>query len=158
MVSSASRGHVAHGWNFGRYPLIIRALLNNLEFRLRAAETPQHLPKFADSAILFGPFCLNADRRLLLKDGRPVSIGTRALEILITLVDRAGELVTKDELVSRAWPNTVVEDSNLRAQVAALRKALRDEGSGSHHPPGHLYFWSLSHRKTADPTIGHLEQ
>jgi len=141
---------MAQGWNFGRYPLIIPALSNNLEFRLRVAETPQHLPKFADSAILFGPFCLNADRRLLLKDGRPVSIGTRALEILITLVDRAGELVTKDELVSRAWPNTVVEDSNLRAQVAALRKALRDEGSGSHYVTavpgrGYRFVATISH-------------
>jgi predicted ATPase len=102
-----------------------------LEPGLRATEATNQQLGPADSAIAFGPFRLHLERHLLLKDDKAVSIGARALEILILLVEHAGELVTKDQLVSRAWPNLVVEESNLRAQVAVLRKTLhggrRDE-------------------------------
>jgi predicted ATPase/DNA-binding winged helix-turn-helix (wHTH) protein len=107
------------------------ALSNDLETSLRAAEATDQQPGLADSAITFGPFRLHPARHLLLKDDMPVSIGARALEILIALVEHAGELVTKDQLVSRAWPNLVVEESNLRAQVANLRKALHDGRTGA---------------------------
>jgi DNA-binding winged helix-turn-helix (wHTH) protein len=79
-----------------------------------------------ETVVAFGPFRLHPARHLLFKGARPVPIGSRALEILITLVDRAGELVTKDRLVTRAWPHSIVEESSLRAQIAALRKVLRD--------------------------------
>jgi DNA-binding winged helix-turn-helix (wHTH) protein len=54
----------------------------------------------------------------------PVRLGSRALEILIALVERPGELVGKGELLARAWPDTVVEESNLKVQIAGLRRAL----------------------------------
>lgn len=81
--------------------------------------------------ITFGPFSVHPERHLLLKDGKPVSIGDRAFEILIVLLESTGELVTRDQLVTRAWPNRVVEESNLRVQVAILRKALGGGQDGS---------------------------
>ena len=82
-------------------------------------------------AISFGPFRLLAEQRLLLEGDRPVRLGSRAFDILAALVDRAGEVVTKEQLMARAWPQTVVEDANLKIQVSALRRALGD-GQGGH--------------------------
>ena len=65
-------------------------------------------------------------RRLLLHGDQPVRLGSRALEILIALVERPGELVGKNELMARVWPRTFVEDGNLKVQVAGLRRALGD--------------------------------
>ena len=62
----------------------------------------------------------------------PVAIGSRALDILGVLIERAGEVVSKDEMVTAVWPGTVVEDSNLTVQIAALRRVLdngRSNGS-----------------------------
>jgi DNA-binding winged helix-turn-helix (wHTH) protein len=54
----------------------------------------------------------------------PVAIGSRALDILGVLIDRAGEVVSKDEIIAAVWPGTVVEDSNLTVQISALRRVL----------------------------------
>jgi predicted ATPase len=87
--------------------------------------------KGSDAAeISFGPFRLLPGRRLLLEGGTPVQLGSRALEILIALVERPGELVAKKELISRVWPNTHVAEDNLKSQVAALRRALGDGRDG----------------------------
>src|SRR4051794_38958558 len=82
-------------------------------------------------AISFGPFRLLAARRLLLEGDKPVRLGSRAFDILAALVERAGEVVGKAELIARAWPGTFVEESNLKIQVSALRRALGD-GQGGH--------------------------
>jgi predicted ATPase/DNA-binding winged helix-turn-helix (wHTH) protein len=82
-------------------------------------------------AIAFGPFRLLTAQRLLLEGDRPVRLGSRAFDILAALVDRAGEVVTKEQLMARAWPQTFVEDANLKIQVSALRRALGD-GQGGH--------------------------
>ena len=76
--------------------------------------------------IAFGRFQLFAAERRLLKDATPVDIGSRALDILIALVERAGETVSKRDIVARVWPDVVVEESSLRVHVAALRKALAE--------------------------------
>ena len=78
------------------------------------------------ATITFGPFCLHPHHRRLFQDSEPLQVGSRALEILIALTERVGELVTKDELIARAWSNATVEESNLRVQVALLRKVLGD--------------------------------
>ena len=78
----------------------------------------------------FGPFRFFPARQLLLEGETPVRLGSRALEILVALVERPGELVSKDELMARVWPNTVVEESNLKVNVAALRRALGEGQSG----------------------------
>src|SRR5439155_13595059 len=82
-------------------------------------------------AISFGPFQLLATQRLLLEGDKPVRLGSRAFDILVGLVERAGEVVDKQELIARAWPKTLVEEANLKIQVSALRRALGD-GQGGH--------------------------
>jgi DNA-binding winged helix-turn-helix (wHTH) protein len=87
----------------------------------------------ARRAISFGPFRLLPTQQLLLKAGRRVHLGSRALEILVALVDRPGELVGKAELMARVWPDTVVEEGNLKVQVAGLRRALGDGRGGDRY-------------------------
>src|SRR6202021_3499157 len=81
-------------------------------------------------AISFGPYRLLAAQRLLLEGDKPVRLGSRAFDILTALVERAGELVGKQELITRAWPKTLVEEANLKIQVSALRRALGDGQGG----------------------------
>src|SRR5580704_5424261 len=81
----------------------------------------------------FGPFNLFAAERLLKKADEPVALGGRAIDILIALVERAGEVVAQRELISRVWPDVTVEDANLRFHIAALRKALGDGRDGSRY-------------------------
>jgi len=84
-----------------------------------------HVP--GTQALAFGPFRLFPVQRLLLEDEQPIRLGSRALDILVALVERAGEVVAKEELIARAWPNTVVDEAALRVHVAALRKVLSGE-------------------------------
>ena len=86
-----------------------------------------------NTVFAFGPFRLLPGQRLLLEDEKPIRLGSRALDILIALTDRAGEVVSKDELVARVWPNTVVEESNLKFQVSALRRRLGDGQGGNRY-------------------------
>src|SRR5712672_3166805 len=72
----------------------------------------------------FGPFELEPDKRQLLKDGATISLRPRAFDLLTALVDRAGHLVTKDQLLDRVWPKMVVEEAALHVQVSALRKVV----------------------------------
>jgi predicted ATPase/DNA-binding winged helix-turn-helix (wHTH) protein len=85
------------------------------------------------AAISFGPFRLLPAQQLLLEGDKPVRLGSRALDILIALIERAGDLVTKEQLVSRVWPDTFVEEGNLRVHVAALRRALGDGHAGKRY-------------------------
>src|SRR5882757_3054737 len=82
------------------------------------------------TSFAFGPFRLLTARHELLAQGVPVAIGQRALDVLLVLVGRHGELVTKDELMSEVWPGLVVEENNLAVHISALRKILgqTDEG------------------------------
>src|SRR5258705_9436267 len=72
----------------------------------------------------FGSFELQPDNRRLLKDGATISLRPRAFDLLAALVDRAGHLLTKDELLDQVWPKMVVEEAALHVQVSALRKVL----------------------------------
>jgi hypothetical protein len=73
---------------------------------------------------------LLADGLPLGRDHRPVRLGSRALNFLGTVVERPGELVTKDELIARVWPGIHVQEGNLRVHVAAVRRALGDGQAG----------------------------
>jgi TolB-like protein len=77
----------------------------------------------------FGRFRFDPARRELSREGVPVRLGSRALDILAVLASAKGELVTKDELLAQVWPGRVVEENALQVQVSALRKVL-DEGTG----------------------------
>lgn len=81
----------------------------------------------------FGPFRLFPAQRLLLEAEEPLRLGSRALDILIALVERAGELVSKEELMVRVWPKMFVEPANLTVHVAALRRVLGDGRNGNRY-------------------------
>jgi predicted ATPase/DNA-binding winged helix-turn-helix (wHTH) protein len=83
-----------------------------------------------DRAVSFGPFRLLPTQQLLLEGEIPVRLGSRALEILIALVERAGELVSKNELMARVWPDTFVDEGSIKVHVAGLRRALGDGQPG----------------------------
>src|SRR6266849_11152530 len=87
-------------------------------------------PSMNGRAISFGPFLLLAEERLLLEGDKPVRLGSRAFDILVFLIERAGEVVGKEELIARVWPQIFVEESNLKIQVSALRRALGDGQGG----------------------------
>ncbi|MEJ0100261.1 MAG: winged helix-turn-helix domain-containing protein [Pseudomonadota bacterium] len=93
-----------------------------------------------EQLLTFGPFQLVRSRKLLLQDGRPVRLGSRAIDLLMVLVERAGEVVGKNELIALVWPNTVVEENNLRVHLTALRKSL---GAGQ---PGARYIINVAGR------------
>src|SRR4030088_2769931 len=78
----------------------------------------------------FGHFRLSVTERILEKGGVRVRLGSRALDILIALVERPAEVVSKKELFARVWPDLVVDEGNLRYHISALRKALAEGGSG----------------------------
>jgi TolB-like protein/tetratricopeptide (TPR) repeat protein len=79
------------------------------------------------AAILeFGPFRLDADAALLFRGAEPTPLGRRAVLLLALLVRRAGEPVSKNDLIEAAWPAQAIEDSNLTVQIAAVRRTLAD--------------------------------
>ena len=80
--------------------------------------------------LVFGPFRIVPLRRIIERDGEPIKIGSRAFEILIALVDRAGEVVSKAELLSCVWQNTTVDDGALRVHIVNLRRVLGEDQNG----------------------------
>ncbi|MCP3388079.1 winged helix-turn-helix domain-containing protein [Bradyrhizobium sp. CCGB12] len=86
-----------------------------------------------DSAIAFGPFRLFPKSRLIEKDGAALHLGGRALDILIFLAERAGEVVDKRELMRRVWADVSVDEGSLRFHITTLRKALGEAGEGSRY-------------------------
>jgi DNA-binding winged helix-turn-helix (wHTH) protein len=81
--------------------------------------------------ISFGPFRLLPAQVLLLEGDKPVLLGSRALHILMVLLERPGELVTRQELMARVWPNLFVDPATLTVHISALRRALRDGRDGN---------------------------
>ena len=79
----------------------------------------------------FGPFRVDALRRVLLREGNQVRLPAKAFEILLVLLEGNGRLVEKDELMQRVWPDAVVEENNLTVNISALRKSLT-ESPGEH--------------------------
>jgi predicted ATPase/DNA-binding winged helix-turn-helix (wHTH) protein len=87
----------------------------------------------SDAVLRFGPYAFHLSQRLILEGDRPLRMGGRALDILQVLVERAGQVVSKDELIARVWPTSVVEEINLRVHIAALRRALGDGQNGQRY-------------------------
>src|SRR5260370_6332596 len=75
----------------------------------------------------FGPFRIDPAKRLLLRAGGSVPLPPKAFDTLLVLVQRAGELVNKDELMQQVWPGTFVEENNLNQSISLLRKALGEK-------------------------------
>ena len=91
--------------------------------QLRHGGNPAHRTT-TGADLEFGRFRVLLRRRQLLGDGVPVELGARAFDVMLALLEADGSLVTKEELMSRAWPAIVVSEGNLEFQVSALRKAL----------------------------------
>jgi len=87
----------------------------------------------SESVLKFGPFELFVAQKLLLKNDAPVRVGGRAMDLLIALVEHAGELLSRSELEARAWPRAVVEETSLRVHMSALRRALDDGRDGARY-------------------------
>src|SRR6266404_6630745 len=81
----------------------------------------------------FGPFELSSSERVLRRGGEGLRLGGRALDILIYLADRPGEVIAKQELMDRIWSDVTVEEGSLRVHVAAIRKALGDGQFGNRY-------------------------
>src|ERR1700755_1773882 len=81
----------------------------------------------------FGPFELSIGERVLRRDGHALPLGGRALDILIYLADRPGEVIAKQELIDHVWPDVTVEEGSLRVHIAAIRKALADGQFGNRY-------------------------
>src|SRR6266478_4346451 len=92
----------------------------------------------------FGRFELQPSKRRLLAAGAPVDVGSRAFDLLVVLVERDGHLVTKDELLERVWPNAIVEENTLQAQVSALRKILGPEAIATISGRGYRFALELT--------------
>ncbi|MEH2561778.1 DNA-binding winged helix-turn-helix (wHTH) protein [Bradyrhizobium sp. AZCC 2289] len=106
----------------------------------------------------FGPFRLIAAERLLMKEDGPVSVGARALDILIVLIERAGDVVGRRELIDRVWPDVIVEEVNLRVHVANLRKALGDGRDGARYVTnvagrGYCFVAPVRHSAGSEPGL-----
>jgi Tol biopolymer transport system component/DNA-binding winged helix-turn-helix (wHTH) protein len=72
----------------------------------------------------FGPYRLDRVKRVLLREGAPVALTPKALETLLALIEKRGEILGKEELINRVWPDTIVEEGNLTVNISMLRKAL----------------------------------
>ena len=110
-----------------------------------------------ETALHFGPYAFHLRQRLVLDGARPLRMGGRALDILQVLIERAGTVVSKDELIARVWPTSVVEDINLRVHIAALRRALGDGEQGQRYivnvpQRGYCFVATVAHA-SASPQI-----
>jgi DNA-binding winged helix-turn-helix (wHTH) protein len=111
--------------------------------------------------VCFGRFLLQPAEQRLLVDGTAATLGPRAFDLLVALVERAGQLVSKAELLDRVWPGVIVEENNLQVQVSALRKILGPDAIAT--IPGRGYRFTLpvepsdsrrAHAARADPGAG----
>jgi DNA-binding winged helix-turn-helix (wHTH) protein len=118
------------------------------QFHFEPAVTPRSLDQSSDTSlqffgqraeparttsteVSFGPFRLLPIQFLLLEGDEPVPLGSRALEILIALLERPGELISKQDLMARVWPDVFVGPANLTVHISALRRTLRDGRNGN---------------------------
>ena len=97
----------------------------------------------------FGRFLLQPAAQRLLVDGKAATLGPRAFDLLVALVERAGQLVSKAELLDRVWPGLVVEENNLQVQVSALRKILGPDAIAT--IPGRGYRFTLQPEPAGSP-------
>ena len=100
----------------------------------------------------FGPFRLDTESRLLLRDHQPVPLTPKAFDTLLLLVERSGRLLLKDELMNALWPDTFVDEANLTQTVFILRKALGETGSDQRYittVPGRGYRFTADVRQVS---------
>ena len=115
-----------------------------------------------EETFTFGSFRLIPGQRMLLDDGKPLRLRSRAFDILVALVERAGETISRDRLTACVWPDTIVDEGALRVHVAARRKALGDGRAGRRYvanSPGRGYaFVAPVTRERARPETASADQ
>ncbi|MGY2262097.1 ATP-binding protein [Pseudomonas sp. SDO55104_S430] len=94
----------------------------------------------SDTVLRFGPYAFHMQQRLVLDGDEPMRLGGRALDILQVLVEHAGSVISKEQIIAQVWPRSVVEEINLRVHIAALRRAFRDGQDG------HCYIVNIPQR------------
>jgi DNA-binding winged helix-turn-helix (wHTH) protein len=107
----------------------------------------------------FGPYQLEAEECVLLRDGQPVTLPPKDLETLLALVERAGHIVEKEELLEKVWPGVFIEEGNLSRHIFNLRQALGDSPDGRKYietVPRRGYRFVASVRKRAETTASDL--
>jgi len=114
-----------------------RYISDCVEGRVRLGDAPDStMPMDARDALpalAFGRFVLDRSRKQLLDNDRPLRLGGRAFDLLAALTERAGEVLSRQELEARVWPHTIVEETSLRVHIAALRKILGDGVGGARY-------------------------
>jgi predicted ATPase/DNA-binding winged helix-turn-helix (wHTH) protein len=113
-------------------------------------------PEIREQVLKFGPYLLFPSQRLLRAGEKNIRLGNRAFDLLLALVERAGEIVTREELLGYAWPKTVVEENNLRVHIAAIRKILGNGDGGARYivnvaGRGYKFIAAVSRADPADP-------
>src|SRR5438093_1666783 len=101
----------------------------------------------------FGAFRLDAVKRLLWREGEMVPLTAKSFETLLALIESRGEILDKDALLNRVWPDTVVEEKNLTISISALRKALGESPQEHRYivtVPGRGYRFVAEVREVAD--------
>jgi TolB-like protein/DNA-binding winged helix-turn-helix (wHTH) protein/Tfp pilus assembly protein PilF len=88
------------------------------------------MPRDPNAIWLFGPFSLDPEQRVLLRDGKPIALTSKAFEILNLLVENHGRALSKEEMMRQVWPDSFVDESNLAQHIFHLRKVLGDTHEG----------------------------
>jgi DNA-binding winged helix-turn-helix (wHTH) protein/tetratricopeptide (TPR) repeat protein len=109
----------------------------------------------ADAKVVyeFGPFHMDPEKQVLLRDGQVIAVTPKAFETLLVLVRRRGEVVSKEELLKEIWPDSFVEEANLSQHIFKLRKALGDSPEGERYIvtlPGRGYRFAVPVRKITE--------
>ena len=101
----------------------------------------------------FGPFRMDPDKQVLLRENQPIPVTPKAFETLLALVRRSRDVVTKEELLKEVWPDSFVEESNLSQNIFMLRKALGDTAENRQYIvtlPGKGYRFAASVRTVTE--------
>jgi len=101
--------------------------------------------------ISFGDFIVSPAARMLSFKGQAIDLGGRAFDLLIVLLQARGAVLTKEEIMQRVWPSTIVEQSNLRVQMAILRRALGEASNLIKTVPGRGYMLVADQSREAPP-------
>ena len=105
-----------------------------------------------EEIISFGPFRFSPTARTLDRDGEPLALGSRALDVLAVLIERAGEVVSHRELMATVWRDVVVDGGNLRVNIAQLRKVLGEAGGFIQNVPRQGYRFAAPVFRSGDKT------
>jgi serine/threonine-protein kinase len=115
------------------------------------------MSKPSDRLYEFGPYRLDAVKRVLWREGEPVPVTSKAFDTLLLLIEHSGQVLQKDELMKALWPDTIVEENNLTQQISMLRKALGERAHEHRYVvtvPGRGYSFVAHVRETASNETG----